>query len=1608
MASKSFRICRAGWVVTAFVMAALCASRLGVAASLGLDVEQVSSGNIKLRWPAVAGAQLESAEALMAATLWLPVPITPVIRDGVAVVEVSPAAPTRFYRVRGPALTTLVSSPADRESGISANRETVFTFSRPLRADVMLKPERFTAFAAGRKLLTRIELSSDRRRATLFFLEPMPAAARVQIRFDATEVVDEFGQEVDANGDGQPGGLLVVSFDTGNRAVLVGTAVTGRVMASERIPDPAHPGKLTDLPIPGAIIAVDGAEESLRAITDGDGRFILSPAPAGRVFVHIDGRQANGSTWPVGAYYPFVGKAWEIEAGRTNNLAGGTGEIFLPLVPAETLQPVSLTQDTRIALPPAVLAGNPALAGVEIIVPSGALFDDAGNRGGKVGIALVPPDRLPGPLPPGVRLPLVITVQTDGAQNFDRPAPICFPNVPDEFGNRLPPGTKAALMSFDHDTGEWARVGSMTVSGDGSLVCSDPGSGILKPGWHGRQYPDPTADPGPPPPPPPASPPTPPLPEPYPFPCGPNCPLFCTHQRRMDRMKCHQDWVECIRQARGLLPNMTAYYNQVELCELQYQACLGDAKFNDQECRQNCNLVCPQPAEVRPVATRKAGPRLAAEPGDELTGVTAAVVSNYTQIVDLLRPYFQTSQSLPAEILAEIDALETDADQRATGDAAAYVRAEFFQLEAERVSTLGPQGEFRGDQPAYPIHYAYEFIEQKETILCDGSLFEWTTNIISGLTDPYGQYRIYLRNSRNRNPKDPNCQGGGIVGYNFLSYLSRVFFYDARTQRYGEAFPRRIPGLASGISGFVLHSFRGAQDSDHDGLPDVVERILGTDPNNPDSDGDGIFDGAEVEGGANPQDSRPAITGIIATLPVTGTAVDVAAFNDFAALALGANGVAVFDVRDAQNPVLAGLVKTPGTARAVALDRDQAVVADGAHGIAVISLRGVNGPELTRSVAVGSPTTSITASGGFGFVGCEDGSLVAVELSSGSAAQHVNVGERVDDVAIAGDYVFVTSPATLFVYRWTDFVLTRVGSQALGFSFQADPITGRRRLAVVDGIAYLTAFPGYGTFDVHNPGAIQRLTPPVDFAPNSFKQIVPTGSGLGLAAVGVVPRNLDPKTHNVQLWDLSDPRNPQQVIRQFDTPGLARAVTIYNGLGYVADGEAGLQVINYLPFDTGRKPPVLTLTTSAEGNEIEEGKLLRLTAGVTDDVQVRNVEFLLDGALVAIDGNAPFEVRLLVPARTADKTSIKVRARARDTGGNEALSAELELNLVPDHTPPIAAPFTPAANRFAGSPTEVGVRFNEPIAADSLQRSQFRITFAGADRAFGTADDELIQDGSLVQRADGRLVFVVFDAPLVPGRYRVELLAGARDLAGNASRESVSWEFQAIAGSDSDGDGDADNDGASNLAESSMGSDPHDPHSLDPNLLDGEVDRDHDGLPDAVEVLIGTDPLVADTDGDGWSDGAEYSAGSNPLLRSSTPLFAVSARPAPAVTAFDLVALGPMAVNAVALPGVFVTFPAPPLFTGALVARPPTRVLAVEPTFLVQGATAAPQAPHLWVPQFGEYPGAGAAVAHPPVRAHIGDVPAARLGPVPASASVVADEDALHPNVLAPIYPDQP
>jgi hypothetical protein len=184
------------------------------------------------------------------------------------------------------------------EQNVSVTRETILTFSAPLGTNSVIKPDTFYAGFGGRRILSRAHLSTDRRTATLFYLEPLPGRARVSVVFDGTGLVDERGMALDADGDGVAGGSAVFSFDTLGLTPLAGTAVVGTVYASELMPGPDTDTNAVNRPLEGVTITVDGMEESLRTRTDAMGNFRLEPVPPGEFFVHIDGRTARGSAWP--------------------------------------------------------------------------------------------------------------------------------------------------------------------------------------------------------------------------------------------------------------------------------------------------------------------------------------------------------------------------------------------------------------------------------------------------------------------------------------------------------------------------------------------------------------------------------------------------------------------------------------------------------------------------------------------------------------------------------------------------------------------------------------------------------------------------------------------------------------------------------------------------------------------------------------------------------------------------------------------------------------------------------------------------------------------------------------------------------------------------------------------------------------------------------------------------------------------------------------------------------------------------------------------------------------------------------------------------------------
>ena len=635
-------------------------------------------------------------------------------------------------------------------------------------------------------------------------------------------------------------------------------------------------------------------------------------------------------------------------------------------------------------------------------------------------------------------------------------------------------------------------------------------------------------------------------------------------------------------------------------------------------------------------------------------------------------------------------------------------------------------------------------------------------------------------------------------------------------------------------------------DSDGDELTDDAERIVGTDPNRADTDADGIPDGAEVRQGLNPLGERIARTGIVGSVDTPGEAKDVDAFNDLVVVADSRTGVMLFNIFNGMQPMITGQVATPGTAESLSLAGDLVAVADGDEGVAILDISDPPASGILHQIAIGGAVRSIVLDGVFAFAGAVDGNIVGIDAISGLELDRLKLTSRpIEDIKLFGDLIYALEESQLHIVRFRAGQFEPVASVATPGGRNND--VGRMRLFVGGGLAYTVHRRGYNTIDISDPSnpILIQGTPTPQFG---WKQIVLNGSGLGVAAVS--PNQAFDGPHHVSLYDVSDPTQTDQFIGEFITPGIARAVVLYNGIAYVADNQSGLHVLNYLAFDTEGMAPSIELELPGGATEIEEGSQFLVRAKVADDVQVRNVEFYVNDRLVKTDGNFPFEVRL--PAgRQSGEAQIRVVGRASDTGGNATFSSPLILTLLPDETAPEVAAIRPGSGDIVGTLNGVSAFFSEAILLTSVDEQSMRLIQPGDDGLLGTPDDQALTGGAYSQNDAGNVVSLRFGESLSQGRYQVILSGDITDQSGNHLAAPVASAFLVL------GQTDSDRDGIPDAAEADLGLDPFDPDSDDDGILDGQEDGDGDGIETSLELVLGFNPLSDDSDGDGIGDADE-------------------------------------------------------------------------------------------------------------------------------------------------------
>ncbi len=641
----------------------------------------------------------------------------------------------------------------------------------------------------------------------------------------------------------------------------------------------------------------------------------------------------------------------------------------------------------------------------------------------------------------------------------------------------------------------------------------------------------------------------------------------------------------------------------------------------------------------------------------------------------------------------------------------------------------------------------------------------------------------------------------------------------------------------------------GTGDSDLDGLSDDAEKIVGTNPLIADTDEDGILDGSEVLQGLNPLGTSIARTGVVGSVNTRGETRDVDAFNDLVVVADSLEGVMVFNVFNGMIPLVVGQLKTPGSIEAISIGGDSVAVADGDAGLSIVNIADPPNIQLTQQLALGGFVGAVVTDGQLVYAGLDQGVIAVVDLVSGleiDRLQLQDVSRRIEDLRLYGSELYALQESTLSVLRFKEGQLEFLsGVASPGGRNNAN---GRMRLFVGGDVAYVTHRQGYNTVDVSdplNPVVIRNTTLP-QFG---WKQVVLNGSGLAFVASS--PNEAFDGPHHVALYNVADPTVTDAFITEFETPGVARSVTIYNGIGYVADHQSGLHIVNYLGVDTERQAPEISISLpSVINGEVEAGSRFLVRADVSDDVQVRNVEFYVDGQLIRTDGNFPFET-LLPARRQSESSTLNVQARASDTGGVATFSDSILLNVTPDQTPPRLVSITPGSGTVVGTVTGIAAFFTEAIDLATLDEDSFKLTGSGEDAVFGTPDDVQISFRSLTQNAAGSIVNAALSDPLPSDAYLLTANLGVKDNSGNALAELFGSGFIVLGQNDSDQDGVPDN------IEADLGLDPFNPDTDGDGIRDGLEDLDSDSIPTQIELFLGFNPAEPDSDGDGITDDLE-------------------------------------------------------------------------------------------------------------------------------------------------------
>ncbi|QLE56855.1 Ig-like domain-containing protein [Nostoc sp. TCL26-01] len=604
----------------------------------------------------------------------------------------------------------------------------------------------------------------------------------------------------------------------------------------------------------------------------------------------------------------------------------------------------------------------------------------------------------------------------------------------------------------------------------------------------------------------------------------------------------------------------------------------------------------------------------------------------------------------------------------------------------------------------------------------------------------------------------------------------------------------KTPQSGQGIDLTASIVFNGskAADTDGDGLPDDIEFAIGTDLQKIDTNNDGVSDFAAIQQGIDALGVNALPIGIISTVkPQQNNSFvqDVVASDKTAYLAAGSGGVQVVDLTQITKPVIISSVsgaELSGNAIAVAYTsipgttpgttQHLVAAALGGSGLAVVDVTDPPAAKLLGRVSLSGSVLSVTIVDNYVYAGGSNGQVTILDVQTREIVGTFTAtgSGDVSELTYSNGILYTLRGGTLATYNLGENLSAPALLNSLAFS-------GATNLFVGGDRAYVTGARLFEAVDITDPTKLKNTSG--DSPILNYRGLAVNGSGRLI--VGSTTGFSSDADARVTLFNVDNPDNTNGFLTEFDTPGSVQDIWIQNGLALVADGTGGLAIFNYLPFDNKGQAPNVTISTSAKdsdltknGIQVVEGTTIPILAKVTDDVQVRNVDLLVNGEVVENDGSFPWDLFAIAPKLTAQSNKVTLQVRATDTGGNTSLSNILTLDLIKDTFAPTVISTTPNEGARLKTIPSVSVRFNEALDTSRLNLSGVKLTYLGANGVVGGGDDVLVNLNELQTRNLDRTLLILPGSELSVGNYQLKLEQSIiSDRAGNALTTPITLNF---------------------------------------------------------------------------------------------------------------------------------------------------------------------------------------------------------------------------------------